>query len=172
MNKVHGDILALEPATEVSLVRAAIALMVCPLAAQTTLGVGTLRGTVVDPSQRVVVGAHVTMTETSKGLVRRSESGGDGSFLFLSVLAGLYSIRVEMPGFSTEQMDGLRIEVGQEASVNIQLQVGEAHTSVTVEAPAVTELNAQSNAIGSLVDSDRVRELPLNGRNFLQLALL
>jgi hypothetical protein len=146
--------------------------MVCPLAAQTTLGVGALRGVVLDPSQQLVVGAKIALIETSKGLVRRSESGGDGSFLFLSVLAGVYSIRVEMPGFSTEQMDGLRIEVGQEASINIQLQVGEIRTSVTVAAPIATEVNAQSNAIGSLVDSAQVRELPLNGRNFLQLALL
>src|SRR4029079_10246791 len=62
--------------------------------------------------------------------------------------------------------------VGQEASINIQLQVGEIRTSVTVAAPTATELSAQSNAIGSVVDSARVRELPLNGRNFLQLALL
>jgi hypothetical protein len=152
---------------------AAVLLMMCsPLAAQTTLGVGTLRGTVLDPSQRLVGGSKVTLTETSKGLVRRSESGGDGSFLFLSVLAGVYSIRVEMPGFITDQMDGLRIDVGQEAFVRIQLQVGQVQTMVTVGAPTVTELNAQSNAMGSLVDSARVRELPLNGRSFLQLALL
>jgi hypothetical protein len=143
-----------------------------PLRKQTTLGVGALRGRVLDPSQQLVVGAKVDLVETSKDLVRRSESGRDGSFLFLSVLAGVYSIRVEMPGFSIEQMDGLKIEVGQEASVNIRLQVGEIRASITVPAPSVTELNAQSNAIGSLVDSDRVRELPLNGRNFLQLALL
>jgi hypothetical protein len=131
-----------------------------------------LWGRILDPSQQLVAGAKVALIETSKGLVRRAESGGDGSFLFLSVLAGVYSIRVEMPGFTTEQMDGLRIEVGQEASINIELQVGEVSTSVTVEAPTVTELNAQSNAIGSLVDSAQVRELPLNGRDFLQLALL
>ena len=151
---------------------AATLLAVCPLAAQTTLGVATLRGAVLDPSQQLVVGAKVELIETSKGLVRRSESGRDGSFLFLSVLAGVYSIRVEMPGFSTQQMDGLRIEVGQEASVNIQLQVGEIRSSVTVVAPTATQLNAGSNTIGSLVDSGRVRELPLNGRYFLQLALL
>jgi hypothetical protein len=151
---------------------AATLVIVCPLAAQTTLGVGTLRGRVLDPSQQLVVGAKVDLIETSKGLVRRSESGRDGSFLFLSVLAGVYSIRVEMPGFRTEQMDGLRIEVGQEASINIQLQVGDIRTSVTVVAPTATELDAQSNAIGSLTDSIRVRELPLNGRNFLQLTLL
>src|SRR5262249_2893046 len=95
-------------------------LIVCPLAAQTTLGVGAVRGTVLDPSEQLVAGAKVTLTETSKGLVRRSESGGDGSFLFLSVLAGAYSLRVEMPGFITEQMDDLRIEVGQQASINIR----------------------------------------------------
>src|SRR4051812_24939950 len=151
----------------------AILLIVCnPLFAQTTLGVGALRGTVLDSSDKVVVGATVTLTETSKGLVRRSESHQDGSFHFVSVLAGIYSVRVEMPGFNTEQMDDLGIEVGQQASVNIRLRVGEIRTSMTVMAPTVIELNAQSSTIGSLVDSARVRELPLNGRNFLQLALL
>jgi hypothetical protein len=151
---------------------AATLLFVCPVGAQTTLGAGALRGIVLDPSHQLVAGANVELIEPSKGLVRRSESSGDGSFHFLSVLAGVYSVRVEAPGFSTEQMDGLRIEVGQEASINIQLQVGEIRASVTVEAPNATQLNAQSNAIGSLVDSAQVRELPLNGREFLQLALL
>ena len=151
---------------------AAVLLVISTLDAQTTLGFGALNGILLDASDRRVAGAKVSLTETSKGLVRQTESGSDGSFLFLSVLAGKYSIRVEMPGFTTEQMDGVRIEVGQQASVSIRLQVGAIQTSATVVAPSATELNAQSNAIGSLVDSDRVRELPLNGRNFLQLALL
>lgn len=153
-------------------VAAALLFVWSPLLAQTPLGVGTLRGTVLDASEQMVKGATVTLTETSKGLVRKAESGEDGSFLFVSVLAGIYAIRVEMPRFITEQMDDLRIEVGQQASLSIRLQVGELRTSVTVVAPTATELNAESNAIGSLVDSARVRELPLNGRNFLQLALL
>src|SRR3974377_994426 len=64
---------------------AATLMMVGPLAAQTTLGVGALRGVVLDPSQQLVAGAKVALIETSKGLVRQSESGGDGSFIFLSV---------------------------------------------------------------------------------------
>src|SRR4051795_2189061 len=142
------------------------------MSAQTTLGGGALRGTVLDASDRLVAGAKVSLTETSKGLVRTSETTGDGTFLFLSVVAGNYSVRVEMAGFITEQMDGLKIEVGQQASVSIRLRVGDVQTSVTVVAPTATELNAQSNSVGSLVGSDSVRELPLNGRNFLQLALL
>lgn len=152
----------------------AIALLIgySPLSGQTTLGVGALRGTVLDGSDQRVSGAQVTLMETSKGWPRSSATGADGSFLFPSVLASTYSVQVEMPGFNTERMEGLRIEVGQQAFINIRLQVGELRTSVTVMAPTVAELNAQSNAIGSLVDSTKVRELPLNGRNFLQLALL
>jgi hypothetical protein len=151
---------------------AAVCLLVGPLAGQTTLGVGALRGTVRDASDQLVLGAQITLTETSKGLVRKTESDGGGSFLFPYVLAGNYSVRVEMPGFATEEMEALRIDVGQQASVNIRLQLGEVRSSITVAAPNLTELNAQSNTIGSLMDSVRVRELPLNGRNFLQLALL
>jgi hypothetical protein len=147
-------------------------LAIAPLAAQTTLGVGALRGTIVDGSDRQVPGARVTLIETSKGLVRTSDSGADGSFFFVSVLAGDYSVRVEKPGFATQQIEGLKIDVGQEAFVTVWLQVGEVHTSITVMAPAATELSSQSNAIGAVIDSVRVRELPLNGRNFLQLALL
>jgi hypothetical protein len=150
----------------------AILLICTSMSAQTTLGEGALRGTVLDASDRLVARARVALTETSKGLVRTSETTDDGTFLFLSVLAGNYSVRVEMAGFTTEQMDGLRIEVGQEASIRIRLRVGDVQTSVTVVAPTATELNGQSNSIGSVVDSASVRELPLNGRNFLQLALL
>ena len=140
--------------------------------AQSALGVGALRGSVLDASEGVVGGATVTLTETSKGWVRTSESAGDGSFLFASVIAGVYSVRVDMSGFATEQMDNLKIEVGQQASVTIRLQPAGVETSIIVTAPTSAELNAQSNTIGSLVDSEQVRELPLNGRNFLQLALL
>jgi hypothetical protein len=147
-------------------------LFICLLPGQTTLGVGALRGTVLDPSGQAVQSARVTLTETSKGWVRTTESSGDGAFLFLAVVAGGYSIRAEKPGFAVGKMDGLHIEVDQQASINVELQVGEAHTSITVNAPTETELDAQSNALGSLVDSRRVRDLPLNGRIFLQLALL
>ncbi|HEX6881546.1 MAG TPA: carboxypeptidase-like regulatory domain-containing protein, partial [Terriglobales bacterium] len=140
--------------------------------AQTTLGTGALRGTIVDASDRVVPGARVTLTETSKGLVRHFESGNDGSFQFASLLAGSYSVRVEMPGFTVERIDELLIEVGQEASIDIHLRIGTVRTSATVAAPSAAELSSQSNSLGSLVDSERVRDLPLNGRNFLQLALL
>src|SRR5689334_16522770 len=131
---------------------AAILLLVCgSVAGQTTLGVGALRGTVVDPSDQVVSGARVTLTETSKGLVRESTSGDDGSYFFLSVIAGRYSVKVERPGFVTEEVNAVSIDVGQQASIGFRLQIGDVHTSVTVDSPPTAELNAESNAIGSLV---------------------
>jgi hypothetical protein len=142
------------------------------LSAQATLGVGAVRGAVSDPSGEAIDGAAVTLTETSKGLVRETESSGDGSFVFLSVLAGDYSVRVEKTGFTTERMNDLHIEVGQQASIALHLRLGEAHDSVTVDAPNETELDAESNAQGSVIDSSRVRDLPLNGRYFLQLTSL
>jgi hypothetical protein len=139
---------------------------------QTTLGVAAMGGTIRDQSGAAVAGAEVSLKEESKGLVRSSETDGIGSFLFLAVIAGVYSLRVEKPGFSTEQIEGLSIEVGQQASIAITLRLGEIHTAIAVTPPSATELTAESNTIGSLVDSNQVRELPLNGRNFLQLGLL
>ncbi len=140
--------------------------------AQAPLGTGSLGGAVHDPSGAAVVGAKVTLTETSKGLVRESESDQGGSFLFPSAIAGVYAVQIAKSGFNTERIDDLRIEVGQRASITVGLTVGNVQESITVSSPTATELDAESNGIGSLVDSERVRELPLNGRNFLQLALL
>src|SRR5690349_14020277 len=99
------------------------------LAAQTTLGMGSLRGTIVDPSDQKIPAARVTLTETSKGLVRHAESGSDGTFFFVSVLPGSYSLGVEVTGFAAEQMNGLRIDVGEEASIKVRLQLGEMRTN-------------------------------------------
>jgi hypothetical protein len=143
-----------------------------PALAQANLGAGSIGGTIRDESNAVVAGAKLILTEDSKGLVRESESDSGGAFLFPSVIAGSYSVRVEKQGFSSGRMNGLRIEVGQQAAVEITLHVGAVQTTIAISTPTPTELVAESNTIGSIIDSSRVRELPLNGRNFLQLAKL
>src|SRR5579863_3411742 len=91
------------------------------LVAQTAFDVGSIRGTVRDESGALVTGAKVSLTEGSKGLVRKSQSDSGGSFLFTSVIAGGYSMRVQKEGFNTEQVRDLRIEVGEQASIAITL---------------------------------------------------
>jgi len=142
------------------------------LSAQTASDAGAIRGTVRDESGALVAGAKVSLTEESKGLVRGSESDSAGSFLFTSVIAGGYSMRVEKEGFNTEQVQGLRIEVGEQASLVITLHVGPSRTEITVTPPSAADLHAESNTLGSVVDSARVQGLPLNGRYFLELAEL
>ncbi len=140
--------------------------------AQTTLSVGSVGGAIRDESGGLIGGAKIILTEESKGLVRQTESGSDGHFLFPSAIAGSYSLRVEKQGFSSGRMTGLRIEVGEQASVEITLRVGEIRATITVSTPTAAERDAESNTIGSTVDSSQVQRLPLNGRNFLQLAKL
>jgi hypothetical protein len=142
-----------------------------PLAAQAPLGAGALSGTIRDPHDTAVAGAKVALTEKSKGLVRQSESNESGSFLFPSVEPGLYVLGITKPGFNTFQAD-LSIEVGQLATIDVSLRVGEIRNVITVSAADQVLAESESNVIGSVVDFGRVRDLPLNGRNFLQLALL
>jgi len=143
-----------------------------PVVAQTILGQGALSGMVRDDSGASVGAAKIILTEESKGLIRESESNRDGSFSFPSLIAGLYSVRVEKEGFNREQMNDLRIEVGGVASIDLSLHIGEIRTAVKVLLPTEAELNAESSTIGSVVDSNQVQQLPLNGRNFLDLGLL
>ncbi len=141
-----------------------------PILAQTLLGAGALGGTIRDESGAVVANAKISLTEESKGLIRDSKSDRGGSFLFPAIIAGRYSIGVEKPGFSPERINGLKIDIGEHGSLVITLRLAALRTEITVPAPTTIELDAESNSRGSVVDSERVRELPLNGRNLLDLA--
>lgn len=129
-------------------------------------------GIVRDESGGLVAGAKVVLTEKSKRLVHTSETESNGSFLFPSVLAGTYTLYAEKAGFRAYQVEDLMVEVGEKASLTITLSLGNLRTVVKVEAPSNVELDIESNALGTVIGSERVQNLPLNGREFLQLALL
>jgi hypothetical protein len=136
------------------------------------MGAGDIGGTIRDESGGFVAGAKVVLTERSKALVHTAETDSSGAFLFPSVLAGSYTLYAEKAGFRAYRIDDLRVEVGETASLAITLAVGDVRTTMTVEAPSSTQLDSGSNTLGAVIDPERVRELPLNGREFLQLALL
>src|SRR4051794_21008400 len=100
--------------------------------AQAALGVASLRGTVEDQSGAVVPDARIFLRHETKGLERVALSDSGGSFLFAAVIAGIYSVRVEKPGFAAQEMQGVRIDVGEQASVAIALTPGEVRTAITV----------------------------------------
>jgi len=139
-----------------------------PVFAQTA---GTILGVVRDQSGASVPNATVTLISVERSDVRTAMSGDDGAYRFSAVEPGHYNLKVEVQGFKTEMATGLTLDVAQELVSNISLQVGTATQQVTVtgEAPVI---NVTSSSLGGLVNDQQISELPLNGRNYSDLALL
>jgi hypothetical protein len=135
------------------------------------LPTATILGTVKDASGAVVPTANVTARNVDTGQSRTVPTEGDGSYRFSAMPIGNYEIRVEHEGFQSEVRSGLELTVGLEAVVNMTLQVGSATqtVSVTGEAPLI---NTTSGSLGGLVDEQKIADLPLNGRNYVDLMLL
>ena len=133
------------------------------------LPTGTILGVVKDASGSSVPGADVSITNTENGAIRHLTTGSDGSYRANALAIGAYEIKVMHEGFKTAERSGIKLEVSEEAVVNIGLEVGTAQQTVevTAEAAAVNTTNA---TVGSLVTS-RVTCCP-NGRNLVTLTLL
>ncbi len=134
-------------------------------------GSAAVAGTVTDSTGAVIPGAQVVLVSPERGAEIEVSTNESGNYIYPDITPGTYTVRVSSEGFATQEITDLLVQVGQRAAVNVALEVGQVTEVVTVEAAAIL-LETESNAIGTVVDSDRVTELPLNGRNFLQLALL
>jgi hypothetical protein len=141
------------------------------LLAHAQLPTATIIGVVKDASGAVIPGVAVTLTSSATGLTRSAVTSETGSYRFSALPVGTYDIRAELAGFQSKVEQGLRVAVGDEAVLNITLEVGAAAetVSVTAEAPVV---NTTSGTLGSLVSEQTVADLPLNGRNYNDLTLM
>ena len=133
---------------------------------------GDLVVSVVDPGNLAVIGATVELTNVETGITQTPQAGEPGTYLFGQLKPGRYSLKVALDGFQTTVVNDIRVQVGQRARVDVQLVVSQLETAVTVSAAQTTLLNAESAAIGQVIDDKALVELPLNGRNFIQLAQL
>jgi len=133
--------------------------------------IGTILGVVKDASGGVVANAKITVTNVDTTEARTDSSGEDGAYRFPALRAGHYALRVEAQGFQTETQTGLILDVAQEQVVNVTLQVGSStqEVHVTGEAPVV---DTTTSTLGSLVNDQTVSDLPLNGRNFIDLTMI
>src|ERR1700674_2118790 len=147
---------------------ATLILAAIPVAAQ--LPTGAILGTVRDPSGASIPNATVTVRNTDTNLTRPAKTEKDGSYRFAELPVGHYELRAEAAGFKTETRTGLTLEVTQQGVINFELQVGAPTEQVTVssELPLV---NTQDSTLGGLVNEQEMAELPLNGRNYIDLAL-
>jgi hypothetical protein len=130
-----------------------------------------LTGVVTDPSGAAVPDVAITLTNVSTGVSRQTVTNSSGIYNFPDLTAGNYDLSVHKQGFSEGAVKGLILYVGQPATQNIELKVGQTSTTVEVEAGAAL-LNTTDATVGTEIESKVLTEIPLNGRNFLQLNLL
>jgi hypothetical protein len=130
-----------------------------------------LSGRVTDPAGLGVAGAQLTLTATATGSVRSTSSLTGGIYRFDLLQPGDYAIKATVAGFKTFEDQNLHLQVAQSSSFDIPLTLGAVSESVQVNSQ-VSPLEAASIAQGTVISAEKVKALPLNGRQFLQLALL
>src|SRR5262249_28824316 len=148
---------------------ALIALGTCLSVAQTSTA--TILGTVKDTSGALVPGVSITIKHTETGQTRTAISSETGDYNVPLLPVGAYEITTAMPGFKQQVSSGINLAVGQQAVINLTLEVGAPAEQVTVteEAPLV---NTTLSSTSGLITEQQVKELPLNGRSFDQLLAL
>ena len=149
---------------------AALLLAACAVAssAQTS---AEITGLVKDPTGAAVSGASVTVTNKATGATRNVTTNSEGLYSFPSLPPGTYELRVEQTGFKISLNDNVRLEVQQSARLDVAMEVGQVGETVTVSAaPAL--LNSENTTLGTVIENKIVTELPLNGRQYLNLVAL
>jgi hypothetical protein len=135
-----------------------------------TLDTGIL-GTIVDPSGATIGGVSLTIIQSATGVRRTVATAADGKFEVRYLLPGDYTAEAQAAGFRTERRTGIVIQIGQQARIDFTLQL--AGVAETVEVRSSTPLLQTENAtLGEVVGPERIVNLPLNGRNFADLAKL
>src|SRR3989475_9801827 len=132
---------------------------------------GTISGVVQDATGAVIPGVTVTAKNLGTGIARTITTDEGGRYAAPNLTLGDYEVQAQLPGFQTEVRSGITLTVGRVAVVNFALRLGQLSdkVSITAEAPLV---ESTTSAMSSLVDERTIRELPLNGRSYDQLALL
>ncbi|HEY8714771.1 MAG TPA: TonB-dependent receptor, partial [Candidatus Acidoferrum sp.] len=132
---------------------------------------GTLTGTITDPSGAEVPNAQIVIKDVATGVERTVTTNKDGFYIAANLLPAEYQVTISASGFNTEIKTGIKLNVGAQQEFNLTLHVGTVshRVEVTAEAPAV---QLASSDISATVQATTVRELPLNGRSWTDLAAL
>lgn len=132
---------------------------------------GNITGTVRDPQGAAVPKAEVTITEDKTGVSRTVRATEDGFYTATSLPAGVYTISTSPSGFKKTVTTGVDLHVNENKTVNLDVQVGQVTETVTVTSESAP-VELRSGEVSSLITEKQVTELPLNGRNYAQLALM
>ncbi len=132
---------------------------------------GSVTGTITDPAGSAVVDAAVKLSNTGTGAVQTAATDSEGNFRFLLLPPGVYSLNVTGSGFKSVIRDGLIVEVDRSLAVPISMQMGQVSETVEVSGQSPL-LEPNSASLGTVMETRKVEELPLNGRNPMGLANL
>lgn len=132
---------------------------------------GTIEGTVADTTGGVLPGVNVTAVNTETQLTRQAVTDGSGRYTIPFLPAGTYQVTAELEGFRQATQQHVNVRLDERSRIDFELQVGELTDSVTVESTEPL-IQTQSTDLGETIENRRVLALPLNGREFVQLALL
>lgn len=146
-----------------------LAATVSPALGQRTTA--TLRGQVTDPTQAAVEGAKVTVKGEGTGLTRTTTTNSSGVYSFTDLPVGSYRLDVEAANFKTATHTRIALSVADDRALDVQLETGAITETVSVEAAALA-VKTIGGDVSGIITGTQARELPLNGRNFLQLATL
>src|SRR5947209_9057898 len=149
---------------------AAIAVF-APLALHGQTTAGQLQGTIQDPTGAVVPDAAVSARNLETGVIRTTKSNASGLFSLPDLQPSTYEVTISAPGFSTQHRTNIVLTVGAQQVMNVELTTAQVNSTVEVtsSAPAI---ELASSSLGGVEDSRTTRELPLNGRDWTQLATL
>jgi Carboxypeptidase regulatory-like domain len=136
-----------------------------------TAGTGIMQGLITDTAGAAIPGAQVEVKNLDTGVVSRAVSNEAGIYRTSGLIPGRYSLTVSAQGFARAEISDLRLEVGQTARFDFSLTAGSLSETVTVTGESAL-LNSETTEVGQVIDGKRIAEMPLNGRNYLQLAQL
>ena len=132
---------------------------------------GSVVGTISDQSGGALTGASVTLTNVATGERRQAQSGSGGDYQFLNLVPGTYRLQVEQSGFKKATRDNIEVNVSGTIRADIGMQLGEVTQTIEVEAGAPL-LQTENANLSQVVNSRAVEELPVNGRNIMNLTAL
>lgn len=146
------------------------AILIVPALMMAQTNTAELVGLIVDQSGGAIPEVSVTLTSPMTGMKRSTHTDGQGGYRFLRVPPGAYDLTASIEGFRIDRRRGIILTVGQQATLNLTLAVGSISSEAVVTAGNLVDM--QSAALSEAMDPKTIRDLPLNGRDFAQLALL
>src|SRR6266567_3746131 len=129
----------------------------------------TLRGTVLDKTQAVIPGAVVSIANKETGLTRSATSNNEGSYVFNLLPVGHYEVRVSVKGFAIAAFESVELTVGQTTTIDATLSPSSQAETITVEAAGASIVDLEKTDVSRPIMPSEVQNLPLNGRDFVNL---